>query len=105
VRGCRHPDHRGCRPSNQASDAELLPGQIDQVKGNTGRYPEKALADAGYFSEDNLQYLAKKGIEAYIPLDKIRHGEWRQQAPYEGPIPGAFLSRTRGQGSTRMIKG
>jgi transposase len=72
---------------NQAADTELLQEQVEQVKENTGHCPEELSADAGYFSADNLEYLAQEGIEAYIPPDKIRHSDWRRQAPCEEPIP------------------
>lgn len=73
--------------SNMASDCQHLPEQIEQVKENTGRKPREASADAGYFSEDNLKYLQREGIEAYIPPDKIRHRQWRNQDYPRGRLP------------------
>jgi len=72
---------------NQAADSRLLPEQVEQIKKNTGRYPEELSADAAYFSAENLKYLEQAGIEAFIPPDKIRHSDWRRQIPYAGPIP------------------
>ena len=44
---------------------QLIP-QLEQVKVNL-RYPDEITADNGYYSGENLVYLAEKGIEAYIP--------------------------------------
>lgn len=73
--------------TNQAADTEHLPEQIDQVKANTGRYPQRALADAGYYSVTNLEHLNDKQIEAFIPPEKIKHNDWRQQKAPRGRIP------------------
>lgn len=73
--------------SNQAADAPLLPAAIEQVEENTGRTPKEVSADAGYYSADNLAYLAARGIEAYIPPGKIKHNEWRELKPPRGRMP------------------
>ena len=44
---------------------QLIP-QLEQVKANL-RYPSEVSADNGYYTTENLIYLAEKGIEAYIP--------------------------------------
>jgi len=61
---------------------------IEQVLANTGRRPEELSADAGYFSEANLQALSDRAIEPFIPPEKVRHNQWRLQTPPRGPIPG-----------------
>jgi len=45
---------------------QLIP-QVEQVKSNVGRYPDEISADNGYYSGENLVYLAERGINAYIP--------------------------------------
>ena len=52
-----------CSP---ADNHQLVP-QLDQVEANTGKKPEKALADNGYYTTENLVELEKRGIEGYIP--------------------------------------
>jgi hypothetical protein len=64
-----------------------LPASIEQVEENTGRTPKEVSADAGYYSADNLAYLAARGIEAYIPPGKIKHNEWRELKPPRGRMP------------------
>lgn len=73
--------------SNQARDVTLLPEQIEQIQANTGRYPQELSADAGYYSQSNLEFLSGKGIEAFIPPEKIRHREWRAQKALRGRLP------------------
>jgi hypothetical protein len=73
--------------TNQANDSQHLPSQIKEVINNTHRCPKEVSADAGYYSEDNLEALNSEKIEAYIPPDKIKHSEWREQKPPRGRIP------------------
>lgn len=73
--------------TNQANDSPHLPSQIKEVINNTHRCPKEVSADAGYYSEDNLEALNSEKIEAYIPPDKIKHSEWREQKPPRGRIP------------------
>ncbi|MBV1734760.1 MAG: IS1182 family transposase [Candidatus Desulforudis sp.] len=73
--------------TNQAADPTHLPEQVEQVYHNTGRYPKELSADAAYYSAKNLELLSEKGIEAFIPPDKVKHNEWRDQQAIRGPIP------------------
>ena len=52
--------------TQSASDCGQLCPLVDQVRRNTGRMPEKVLADAGYNSEENLRSLHDLGIDAYV---------------------------------------
>jgi len=73
--------------TNQANDSEHLPAQIEQVIQNTNKRPNEVSGDAGYYSEGNLEFLERQGIEAFIPPDKIKHSEWRTQTSPRGRIP------------------
>lgn len=53
--------------SRSPADSHQLVPQLDQTKANTGETPEKALADNGYYTIDNLVELEQRGIEGYIP--------------------------------------
>lgn len=76
------------------TDSAHLPALTDQVEVNTGRRPRKLLADAGYQSDDNLEHLASKGIDAYIAVRRDRHSAPRPAAP-RGRIPTAATPRDR----------
>jgi len=73
--------------SNQAADSPHCIDMLEQVEANTGRRPKEFSADAAYFSEDILNTLKEKKIDAFIPPDKIKHSEWRTQKPIRGRIP------------------
>lgn len=45
---------------------EFVP-MIEQTVSNTGMTPKTVTADAGYHSQENLQYAKDKGLDAYIP--------------------------------------
>jgi transposase len=61
--------------TNQSPDPEHLVPMVALMEQNLGTRPEKFSADAGYFSEANLQVLAEKGIEAFIPPRRQKHGQ------------------------------
>ena len=44
---------------------------IKKLRANTaGKLPDKVSADAGYFSEDNSEFLASASVDAYIATEK-----------------------------------
>ncbi len=68
-----------CELTYRAADCPHLPDLVEQVHENTGRWPKEVSADAGYYSQDNLDALARHGIEALIPPVKIKHMLWRTE--------------------------
>ena len=75
----------GCAVSQQAADVGHLPSMLDEVKRNTGEYPEVLLADPGYFSEENMDAAAERGVTALIPPDRQRHGSPSEPAAELSP--------------------
>jgi transposase len=55
------------RVSQQKTDNAGLVPMVEKVKRQCGESPGKVLADAGYFSTENLQQLSRQGIEVYVP--------------------------------------
>jgi len=49
------------------NDVHRLNPMILHIWATLGRKPTILLADAGYFSYDNLEFLKRNGIDAYIP--------------------------------------
>lgn len=78
-----------------AADAPQLLGVVDQVIATMGERPAGVLADAGYYSDDNLRGMAERGIEAFIPPKRVTHREWREMTPPRGRIPKAATERDR----------
>lgn len=79
-----------------ANDKEQVEPMVQAIEAQSGQRPEEMLADNGYCSEKNLEYLEsakkpEKKIEAYIATGRQKHGE-RWVSP-RGPLP---------QGATRV---
>jgi len=84
--------------SNQAADGPHLVGMVEQVEQATGKRPREVLADAGYFSEDNVTTLEGQGISVLIPPDRVRHRQWRDPSPSPltpSPKDGSVSERMR----------
>ena len=77
--------------SDQAPDARQLEPALDQLDENLraidAQLPEGAalLADAGYFSEDNVRITAEHGLDGYLATGRFKHSEPPAPAP-RGPI-------------------
>jgi transposase len=67
--------------TQSASDVHELEGVLDQIKETTGSYPDKALADAGYRSEANLQMLEGKGVEGFVAMGREKNGAPKEPNP------------------------
>jgi transposase len=53
---------------NQASnDNGLLVAMVEAVERECGERPGQALADSGFFSQENLEELERRKIDAYVP--------------------------------------
>ncbi len=80
-----------------ANDKEQIKPMLQVIEKQSGQRPDEALADSGYCSEKNLEYLGTGNesgpiMDAYIATGKQKHGESRQPCP-RGPLP---------QGATRV---
>jgi len=72
--------------TNKPADRGQAEPMIEAVKGNTGRLPRQMSADAGYFSSDAVNNLTARGIDVYMPPDKMSHRTALPPAP-RGRIP------------------
>jgi len=50
----------------KTNDTQTLPDHLDEYKELYGHSPEVVVADAGYGSEENYEYMEDEGIEAYV---------------------------------------
>jgi transposase len=55
------------RVTQQPTDNASLSPMVEQVKLQCGSPPEQLLADSGYFSVKNLEWLEQQKINAYVP--------------------------------------
>lgn len=61
--------------TQEANDKRQLSPMLEAVNIEMGRLPEKASADTGYFSEENLTNQQLGSIDLYVPPDRQKHGQ------------------------------
>jgi len=72
--------------ANRSADCPELPQLLDQMIENTRSTPKVLVADAGYFSGDNVEAASERKIDPLIATGRLRHGEEPPPAP-RGRIP------------------
>ena len=73
------------------NDKEQVRPMVQAVEEQSGQLPAELLADAGYCSDSNLEYLeseaeAEKQIDAYVATGRQKHSETPADGP-RGPLP------------------
>jgi hypothetical protein len=73
------------------NDKEQVRPMVEAVEEQSGQRPQELVADSGYCSEKNLEYLEspaepEKRIAAYLATGRQKHGEVGQCCP-RGPLP------------------
>jgi len=81
----------GQRVTQAANDKEQLTPMVETIAQQAGQRPAAILADNGYCSEKNLEYLEstdqlEQKMEGYIATGKQKHGEHRNPCK-PGPLP------------------
>lgn len=73
--------------TQQTNDKQQLAPMLEQVERNTGTKPQAATADAGYFSENQLNDERVKDIALYVATGRQKHGqpETADAVPLEEP--------------------
>ena len=64
-----------------STDTGTLETHMDQLKEQLGQLPEVLVADAGYSSEQNYEYLENNGVEAYVKFNyfhKEQKKKWKE---------------------------
>ena len=73
------------RVTQTASDQASLVPLVDQVEQRCGRHPEKVLADAGFYSNQNVQAMEDRRVELYVP-DSVLAREMKQGRAVRGAM-------------------
>src|SRR5215207_6092754 len=86
------------RVTDQGSDGGLVRPMLEQVKAETGRQPERGLADGGYGNATDIDALEGDGIRLYLPPKNERAELKTGKAPYapkrrDTPKVGAWRAR------------
>ena len=93
------------RVSQEANDKGELKPVVERLKTNLeGTKPGRMTTDSGYFSEENVTYLAQEQIDGYVATGRIKHGDKPLPAP-RGRIPKDASLKERMGRKLRTIKG
>jgi len=77
-----------------APDVNQLIPAVSSITRILRQRPKAVLADAGYWSEENVRALEKKGIEPFIATARQKHGE-ASTPPVRGRPPKGMTLRQR----------
>jgi hypothetical protein len=80
--------------TQEVNDKKQVIPMVEAVEHQAGQMPEQMLADSGYCSERNLEYLGKKPVDVYIATGRQKHGHKPERCK-RGPLP---------HGATRVDK-
>jgi transposase len=69
----RHHFIVGCTMSNNTSDQKQFQSVLESIQDHTGKMPEKASADNGYFSAENIRSGGRTRRRLHRPVK----GRWR----------------------------
>jgi transposase len=90
--------------TSKANDVEQLQAVVEKIEATLADLPQVVLADAGYYSEANDEYLWKQGIDGYIAAGRQQHG-LPTEPPPRGRIPTGIPLRERMRRKLRTIPG
>ena len=80
--------------TQETNDKRQLVPMLERVEQNLGAKPEAATADAGYFSEDQVNHERVQGIELYVATGKQKHGPPETTAVVQPDEPPAESTST-----------
>lgn len=75
--------------TQQSNDKKQLVPMLELVRKNLGQLPQKASADAGYFSEANVTDEKLAGVDLFVPPHREKHGAKAEASA--GPAPEASV--------------
>lgn len=67
--------------TQDTNDKRQVEPLAEQMRENTGEAPKQLSADAGYFSEANVNYLCEAGIDVYVATRRMKHSDAQHAAP------------------------
>ncbi len=93
-----------CQVTQQANDKGQSQPLVEQVKANLHENSRQRSADNRYYSEENVGFLAKEGIDGYIAAGRQKHTDREFSAP-RGRIPQAATAKERMARKLQTIRG
>lgn len=88
---------------NGPEQHELIPA-VDMIERLLGDRPDQVVADAGYWSEANVEHLEAQGIDTYIARGRMKRSEPAPPPP-RGRIPARLTVAERMQRKLRTKAG
>lgn len=77
----------GVSVDNSGSDMGKMAPMSDALAGQYDKRPDQHLADGGFAKLDDIEALARNGVEAFVPAAKQRDANRDRHAPYRGDSP------------------
>jgi len=95
--------------TNQANDMRQVAPMVEQTQENldaagVNEKPKEFLADAGYFSEENVKTIESAGMNPFIATQRLKHHETIPDAP-KGRTPKDLSPKQRMARKQRTKKG
>ena len=90
--------------TTKANDVNQLQTIVENIEETLSELPLVLLADAGYYSEANDNYLWSEGIDGYIAAGRQSHSPDSTESP-TGRIPSRLTLRERMKRKLRTAKG
>ena len=89
--------------TQEVNDKQQLAPMIETVAAQTGETPQEIIADNGYCSDANLEYVRAHAIDAYIATDRLKHDA--APPPGRGPLPTGATLTERMRRKVRTTRG
>ena len=90
--------------TQQANDKGQLKPLVEQVRMNLHKDPKQLSADNGYYSGENVAFLAEEGIDGYVSTGRQKHTDPELSAP-RGRIPQSATVKDRMARKLRTARG
>jgi transposase len=91
--------------TQEANDKRQVEPMVERMKANLGgRRPKRMTMDNGYYTDENVAYLGREGIDGYVATGRLKHGEAVPAAP-RGRIPRGLTIKERMARKLRTVVG
>jgi len=90
--------------TNQAPDQEHLVPMVERVIANCGETPDVLTADAGYFSQTNVEHCERRGILPVINVGRERPGDPADEVKTRNPAAQRMRARLRDPEGRRLYR-
>jgi len=91
--------------TQECNDKHQVEPMVERLKANLGGLrPKRMSLDNGYYTDENVEFLRRERIDAYIATGRLKHGEVPPPAP-RGRIPKGLTTKDRMARKLRTVKG